>query len=87
MKIIISPRAEKQLKKITKVNQVFIAQKIRSLGKQVTSKEEKLKGYKKIYRIRMGDYRIVYKKGLKQLYIILIAHRKDVYKIIKRLFL
>jgi mRNA interferase RelE/StbE len=42
----------------------------------------KLKGYKKSYRIRVGDYRVIYEiedKILKVL-VIAIGHRKDIYK-------
>lgn len=86
MKIILSPRAEKQLKKLSKVNQIIIANKIRSISKSAeVSGEKRLKEYKNIYRVRIGDYRIVYKKTTKELYIILIGHRKDIYKIVKRL--
>lgn len=86
MKIILSPRAEKQLRKLSKVNQIIIANKIRSISKSAeVPGEKRLKEYKNIYRVRIGDYRIVYKKTTKELYIILIGHRKDIYKIVKRL--
>ncbi|MFZ5845517.1 MAG: type II toxin-antitoxin system RelE family toxin [Patescibacteria group bacterium] len=85
MKIVISPRAEKELKKLPKFDQLAIAQKIRSLpGPRVTN-EEKLAGYKDIFRVRVGDYRIVYKKTSATAYIILIRHRREVYRLLKEL--
>lgn len=87
MKVIISPRAEKQLRQLSKVDQISIAKKIRDIGKnKKVSGEEKLKGFRSIYRVRIGDYRIVYKRTSKDIYIILIAHRKNIYKILRRLF-
>ena len=40
---------------------------------------EKLKGYKRMYRIRVGDYRIVYEVAGDELIIIAVSHRKDIY--------
>ena len=86
MKITISPRAKKQLKKLSKIDQISIAQKIRSIRNQKELKQqEKLKGFKNVFRIRIGNYRIVYKKNKQELYIILIGHSKDIYKLLIRL--
>ena len=43
---------------------------------------KKLKGYKNSYRIRVGDYRIIYEVEDKILRILVIAvgHRKDIYE-------
>lgn len=43
---------------------------------------KKLKGYKNAYRIRVGDYRIIYEVEDKILRVIIIAigHRKDIYE-------
>lgn len=86
MKIIISSRAEKQLKKLSKVDQIAIARKVRQLGSESLSiGEEKLKGFKNIYRVRVGVFRIVYKKTIRELYLVLIGHRKDVYRLMRQL--
>jgi len=80
MKIIISPRAEKELKKIPKIDQIAIARKIRLLKQpSVVLNEEKLSGFKNIFRVRIGQHRIVYRKTIKEIYIVLIDHRKDTY--------
>lgn len=87
MKVFLSPRAERQLKKLSKVDQIAVARKIRLIRKSLrVSNEERLKGLRNIFRIRVGDYRIVYKKTLREIYIILIRHRKEVYKLLKQLF-
>ncbi|PIP15013.1 hypothetical protein COX47_02030, partial [Candidatus Roizmanbacteria bacterium CG23_combo_of_CG06-09_8_20_14_all_35_49] len=48
--------------------------------------EEKLSGYKNIYRMRVGEYRIVYQRTVNQIYIVLIGHRKDIYRLVDQLF-
>ena len=86
MKVILSPQAEKQLRKFPKTIQILLAKKIRTLVKpQSIQGREKFKGYRNIYRIRIGNYRIVYKKTKKEVYIVVINHRKDVYKILGKL--
>jgi len=86
MRVIISPRAEKQLKKISKIDQISITSKIRNLKEQVQIQHvEKLERYKNIYRIRVGDFRIVYRKTKDEIYIVLIGHRKDIYDLLRRL--
>lgn len=85
MKIVISPRAEKDLKRLSKIDQIATARKIRQLGR-LLAQEEKLKGFPNIFRVRVGDFRIVFKKTPYEIYIILIGHRKDIYNLLKRLF-
>lgn len=86
MKITISLRAEKELKKFPKFDQIAIAQKIRSLIHSRLTGEEKLSGYTHVYRVRVGNYRIVYRKTTSQLiFIILIGHRRDIYRALKGL--
>lgn len=80
MNIRISPRAEKELKKLPKLDQIAIAQKIRALNVSVNLAEERLAGFPHVFRVRVGNYRIVYRKTKEEIYIILICHRKDVYK-------
>lgn len=85
MNIILSPLSEKQLKKLPKFDQIAVAEKIRLFKEDLSLDEERIKGYKNIFRVRVGDYRIVYQKSATSYYIILIRHRKDVYEFLKRL--
>lgn len=86
MKTILSPLAKKQLKKLPKIVQFLVAKKVRSLlpGSEFLS-TKLLTGYKNIYRIRVGNYRLVYRILDKNIYIVLISHRKDVYLLLKRI--
>ncbi len=83
MKIKISPRAEKELKKLSKIDQIVIAKKIRFLGTNQTTGEKKLARFQNVFRIRMGNHRIVYKKTVSAVFIILIGHRKNIYNSLK----
>lgn len=86
MKVILSPRAEKQLKKISKINQIAVVRKIRLIrDKTSISQEEKLKGFRSVFRVRVGDLKIVYKRTYSRIYIILIRHRRNVYRLVKQL--
>ena len=87
MKVILSPRAEKELKKIHKIDQIAVVKKLRLLQKVSTSevKKGKLVGYPDIFRIRVGQYRIVYHHEEDEMYIILIGDRKDIYQLLERL--
>jgi len=84
MKILIAKRAERYLKKIPKIDQIAIVRKIRLLISP-SSNEEKLKGLKNIYRIRVGDYRIVFRRTKEEIFIVLIGHRKEIYNLVNRL--
>ncbi len=87
MKVLLSSRAEHELKKISKTDQIIIIHNIRSFNTEdFRQKEERLVGYKNVYRIRVGDYRIVYRRLKDEIFITLIAHRKDVYRLLSRLF-
>lgn len=86
MKIVISPRAEKDLEKLSKIDQIAASRKIRQFGEGRIAQEEKLKSFTNIFRVRVGDFRIVFRRTPYEIYIILIGHRKDVYNLLKRLF-
>lgn len=85
MKVFISPRAEKQLKKLPKFDQLAVIQKIRHLTNDTDLLATKLSGFKDIYRIRVGDYRLVYRRQPSEIYVVLIQHRKEVYRVLREL--
>lgn len=85
-RIVISTRAEKRLRKLPKFDQLAVAKKIRLLTNGKILGEEKISGYKNIFRVRVGNYRIVYRKTSKEIFIFLIDHRKEIYQLLKRLF-
>ena len=82
-KIEISSTAEKALKKIAKKDLIKIVEAIQVLSINPYPEGcRKLAGEEGSYRIRQGDYRIIYEvEGKKLLILVLkIGHRKDIYK-------
>ena len=81
-KIYIKPSAEKELKKVPKkVLQKIVGRIIRLSLNPRPFGCEKL-SYKEKYRIRQGNYRIVYSIEDEKLFVIVVkvGHRRDVYK-------
>jgi len=81
-KIIVAEKLEKQLKKISSKIAKKIMMKIEDLSNNPRPYDvKKLKG-KNLYRIRQGQYRIVYKIEDNVLLILIvdIAHRKEIYR-------
>jgi len=80
----ISESAEKFLEKVPKKDRLRIIEKIDTLGQDPTpSGSIKLQGYKEsLYRIRSGDYRVVYsiKKDILLVLVVEIGHRREVYR-------
>lgn len=74
---------KKELKKIGKVDRIAIISKILKLTENPRPNgSAKLKGSSNLYRIRHGDYRVIYQIENIVLVIIIIriGHRKEIYK-------
>ena len=81
--IYLEKRAEKDLKKLSP--QLFhkIIHIIKSLKENPKPKDsKKLEGSKNDWRIRVGDYRILYEISYsqKKIYVMRVRHRKEVYR-------
>lgn len=87
MKVVISPLAKKQFRKLPKLIQFSLTRKIRSLvdDEELTGVKPLIK-FKGVYRIRVGDYRMVYKKFTDKYFVILVEHRRSVYESLKRIW-
>lgn len=82
-KVELKRQPEKFLRKQSKKVQIQIISALRGLEKGPRQKQaKKLAGMDDLYRIRVGDYRIVYTIQDKKLLVLVvrIAHRKEVYK-------
>lgn len=82
-KIEISKTAERQFTKLGEKDQLRIARVINQLAVDPHPQGcRKLTGYKDVFRIRVGNYRIIYSVEKKRLIIIIlkIGHRKDIYR-------
>ncbi|MES2769187.1 MAG: type II toxin-antitoxin system RelE/ParE family toxin [Bdellovibrionota bacterium] len=82
-KIEISSTAEKALKKIPKKDLVRIVSLIQTLAiNPFPSGCKKLSGEEETFRIRQGNYRIIYEIRKNKLLILIlkIGHRKEIYR-------
>jgi len=82
-RIEILPSAAKELKELPGKTQKHIVKKILSLGAEPCPQgAKKLKGSPKLYRIRIGKYRVVYKLYRQKITILIlrIRQRKDAYR-------
>ena len=74
---------KKELRKLSKTDRIAVIHKIQLLAKQPHPEgSAKLKGSQNLYRIRHGDYRVIYQihGSVLTIIIIRIGHRRDVYK-------
>ena len=88
--IIVLSNARKSLYKLPSHEKLKIINKLDLLiTNQDTLNIKKLKNFNNLYRIKSGDYRIVYKNDTnqKKFFIIIICHRQNVYKILKKILI
>jgi len=80
MKITFSKKAEKQSNKIP--DRIFdhILIKIKDLANQTGSLNIRKLTSREGYRLRVGDYRVIYKSSKTELTVLSVSHRKDAYQ-------
>ena len=82
-RIEVSATAEKQIRRLAQKDQIEIIRRIQELETNPRPRQSrKLGGYDDVYRIRVGNYRILYTvEGTRLIVIVLkIGHRRDVYR-------
>jgi len=79
--IKIEKKALKFLKNLDKKNQSKIIEKIYKLSENPYHNSKKLIG-RDAYRIRVGNYRVIYEidENSVKIFVINIGHRKDIYR-------
>lgn len=82
MKLRLTSKAQKELDKLNDKTALSISQKIYQLENDPYGQNSQKLGGGKGYRIRIGDYRVVYTvdKSAKTVTIVRIRHRRDVYR-------
>ena len=81
-KVIFSKSVEKDFRKIPKLEVSKILNEIAYLAKNPrSSKTKKLKG-EKLYRLRVGNYRVIYdiQDNLMLIFVVKLGHRSDIYR-------
>jgi mRNA interferase RelE/StbE len=83
-KVEIAKSVERDLKNIDNqfVSKVFSSMKLLSENPYPKNKYKKLKGSESCYRLRIGNYRILYEinESNRIINVYKVRHRKDVYK-------
>ena len=81
-KVIFTKSVKKDFRKIPKLEVSKILNEIAYLAKNPrSSKTKKLKG-EKLYRLRVGNYRVIYdnKDNLMLIFVVKLGHRSDIYR-------
>ncbi len=81
MEIIVTPEAEKQYKKLPKVEQKKVKKKLFLLEHYPKAGKKLLGAFSEVYSLRAWPYRILYyiNESKNKIYIVTIAHRQGVY--------
>ncbi len=85
-RVKVAEDAAKSIRKQDKRIQRRIINNIRALAENPRPQGcKKLLGYKELYRIRSGRFRIVYsiKEKVLLVLVVMVAHRKDIYRHLK----
>ena len=77
MTIVYSKQAQKFLNKQSALTRKRLTLAIESLP---SGDVKKLAGYKDLYRLRIGNFRVIFNKDGEILYILKVDNRGDVYK-------
>ncbi len=81
--ITFAPQAEKEFKKLEPKIAKKVDEKLKDLIKGAPNLDIiKMKGAQETYRLRWGDYRVIFesKKHIVTILVISIAHRKEAYR-------
>ena len=82
-RIEVSATAEKQIRKLRREDQVRVLRAIQPLATEpIPQGSRKIRGYDDVFRIRVGNYRIIYRVAGRRLLIIIlkIGHRREIYR-------
>jgi mRNA interferase RelE/StbE len=82
MEIVFSPKAERQFTKIAEAEQRKIAAMIKQYAENpqsLAAQVKKLKGSADLFRLRVGDYRVIFTRDGVVMLIVKVGHRSDVY--------
>ena len=83
LRVEISRTAERQLKKLLKADQARVVRTILALADDPLPRgSRKLSGYDDVFRVRTGQYRVLYSVSKSKLIVVVlkVGHRKDVYR-------
>ena len=82
-KVFFQPSALRELRKLPRDVQVRVVARAEALAKNPRPEGvKKLAGLEELYRLRVGDYRVIYQIQDQRLVVLVvrIRHRRDVYR-------
>jgi mRNA interferase RelE/StbE len=78
--IKLSKKATKDLEKLSRANQKRVIEKLELLQEGLTGDIKKLTNFSPEYRLRIGDYRILFELEENTIIIYRVLYRKDAYQ-------
>lgn len=81
MQIFLSSKADRQLSKLPRKMHDVILSRIEKLSEDPFGEKSKKLRDRQGWRVRVGDYRILYMVEDRKLIILSVGHRKEIYKI------
>ena len=82
-RIEVSATAEKQIRGLGRDDQLRVLRAIRALGGEPTPPgSRKVRGFEDVFRIRVGNYRVLYRIVGRRLVVIIlkVGHRREIYR-------
>ncbi len=78
----IKPAAQRNIRKLPQSLQIRITQKLKSLETEPRQGAKKLQSFESRYRVRLGDYRIIYEiyDNILLVVVVDVGHRGNVYR-------
>jgi mRNA interferase RelE/StbE len=80
MRVRFKPRAEKDLSHIPKVEQARILERIESLEQGQSGDVKRLTNFTPEYRLRVGNYRVLFEIVESNIVVYRVLHRSDAYR-------
>jgi mRNA interferase RelE/StbE len=81
-KVIFTKSVKKDFRKIPKLEVSKILNEIAELAKNPRSSKTKKLKWEKLYRLRVGNYRVIYdiQDNLMLIFVVKLGHRSDIYR-------
>ena len=78
----IKPAAQRNIRKLPQSLQIRITQRLKGLETEPRQGAKKLQGFENRYRVRLGDYRIIYEiyENILLVVVVDVGHRGNVYR-------
>lgn len=78
--IELKPKAEKDLKSLSALNRGRVVERLRWLEEDLRGDVKRLSNYMPEYRMRAGDYRVLFEVAENRIIVYRILHRGEAYR-------